>query len=78
MVNEHGLGLREVLVALWHIQTIEPGVLRAESFCCALCLLVVEEENVGGDAGIGREDAAWQTEWLASLASTMAMGVARL
>ena len=62
MFCQHGLCLREVLVAFGHIQTVEPRFLRAEAFLCPCCLLVVEEEDVCGDTGIGREDRARQTD----------------
>ena len=48
----HGLGLGEMLVALRHVQAIEPGLLRGAS--------AVEEEYVGGDGGVGRKHAARQ------------------
>ena len=50
MLQLHGLGLGEVLIALGHIEAIEPGLLGGAG--------AVEEENVGGDGGIGRKDAA--------------------
>ena len=53
MGREHGLGLREVLVALGHIEAVEPRVGGAEAFGGALCALVVEEEDVGGNRGVG-------------------------
>ena len=50
----HGLGLGEVLVALGHVQPIEPGLLRGAG--------AVKEQDVRGDGGIGGEDAAGHTD----------------
>ena len=53
VLEAHGLCLAEVLVALGHVEAIEP------------CLLgrvgAVEEEDVRRDARVGREDAAGQS-----------------
>ena len=49
----HGFGLREVLIPLGHVQPIEPSLLGGAG--------AVEEEDVGGDGGIGRKDAAGHT-----------------
>ena len=54
MLQLHGLGLGEVLVALRHVQTIEPGLLGGAS--------AVEEQDVGGDGRIGGEDAGRHTD----------------
>ena len=50
----HGLGLGEVLVALGHVQPIEPGLLGGAG--------AVKEQDVRGDGGIGGEDAAGHTD----------------
>lgn len=54
MLQLHGLGLGEVLVALRHIQTVEPSLLGG--------LGAVKEQDVGGDGGIGRKDTARHTD----------------
>ena len=46
----HGLGLGEVLIALGHIQPVEPGLLGGTG--------AVKEQDVRGDGGVGGEDAA--------------------
>ena len=46
----HGLGLGEVLVALGYVQTVKPGFLRGAA--------AVKEQDVRGDGGIGGENAA--------------------
>lgn len=50
MLQLHGLGFGEMLIALRHIQAVEPGLLRGPG--------AVKEQNVGGDGGIGCKDAA--------------------
>jgi len=54
MFELHRLGLGKMLVALRHIQTIEPRFFRR--------LRVVKEQQIGGDAGIGGKDTARQTD----------------
>ena len=63
MGREHGLGLREMLVALGHVEAVEPRLAGAEPLGGSLCPLVVEEEDVGGNGGVGREDAACLLYW---------------
>lgn len=46
----HGLGLGKMLVALRHVQPVEPRLLRRSG--------AVEEQDVGGDGGVRRKDAA--------------------
>lgn len=50
VVQQHGLGLGEMLVALGHIQAVEPGLLGG--------LGVVEEKDIGGDGGVRCEHAS--------------------
>lgn len=52
VLEAHGLCLAEVLVALGHVEAVEPGLLGRVG--------AVEEEDVRRDARIGREDAAGQ------------------
>lgn len=56
MLQTHGLRLGEVLVSIGHIQAVEPRLIRAEALCGTLRTHVIEEEDIGRDAGIGRED----------------------
>ena len=46
----HGLSLGEMLVAFRHVQPVEPRLLRRTS--------AVEEQDVGGNGGVRRKDAA--------------------
>ena len=46
----HGLGFAEMLVALRHVQPIEPGGFRRAG--------AVKEQDVGGDGGVGRKHAS--------------------
>ena len=50
----HGPGLAEMLVAFRHIQPVEPGLAGGAG--------AVEKQDVGGDGGVGRKDAARQTD----------------
>ena len=50
----HGLCLGKMLVALRHVQPVKPGLLGG--------VVIVKEQNVGGDGGIGREHAARQPD----------------
>ena len=54
MFQSYRLGLGEVLVAFRHIETIKPCVLGRTG--------VIEEQDVGFDACVGREDTAWETD----------------
>lgn len=71
--QQHGLCLGEMLVALGHIQTVEPGLLRGAG--------AVKEQDIRGDGGIGREDAAghpdhgMEVELLQELALDVQLGV---
>lgn len=49
----HRLRLREVLVALRHVEAVEPGLLRR--------VRTVKEEDVRGDRGIRGEHTAWHS-----------------
>ena len=51
-----------MLVSLRHVHSIEPSLFGREAFSGTICLLVVEEKDVGGDTGIGREDTARQSD----------------
>ena len=62
MLQLHRFGLREMLVPLWHIQTIEPRFLCRITFWSALRTGIVEEQNVRGNRSVGRKDAARQTD----------------
>lgn len=62
MFRLHGLCLGEMLVPLWHIQTIEPRFLCRITFWSALRTGIVEEQNVRGNGSVGRKDATWQTD----------------
>ena len=54
-----GLRLAVAAAALWQRQLVVPDLLRAGllAFERGIVLARVEEEQVGGDAGVGREDA---------------------
>ena len=51
-----------MLVTVGHVQTIEPRFPGIEALLGTLGLLVVEEKDIGGDAGIRRKNAAWQAD----------------
>lgn len=54
VLEAHGLRLAEMLVALGHVEAVEPGLLGR--------MRAVKEEDVRRDARIGREDAAGQPD----------------
>ena len=54
MLQLHRLRLGEMLVALGHIEAVEPSLLRRVG--------VVKEKNIRGDTRIGRKDAARQAD----------------
>ncbi len=62
MLHLHRFGFAEVFVAVGHIQAIKPSFFGAEALGCVIGLLVVEEKDIGGDAGVGRKDGAGQTD----------------
>jgi hypothetical protein len=60
VLHLHRLGLGEMLVALGHVEAVEPRLLRVVALRRALGMLVVEEEDVRGDARVRGEDTARQ------------------
>ena len=62
VLHLHRFGFAEVFVAVGHVQAIKPSLFGAEALDCVVGLFVVEEKDVGGNAGVGRKDGAWQTD----------------
>ena len=62
MFCSHRFCLGEMLVAFWHIKTVEPRFFCAEPFICSFCTLIVEEEDIRCYSGVERKDAARQTD----------------
>ena len=62
MLRPHRLRLGEMLVAFRHVEAVEPRGVGAEAFFRPLCALVVEEEDIRCDRGVGRKDAARQAD----------------
>ena len=56
MLQTHRFGLGEMFVSLGHVETIEPHILGAEAFFGTFGGLVVEEDDIGVDARVWRED----------------------
>ena len=62
MFRLHGLCLGEMLVPLWHIQTIEPRFLCRITFWSTIRTGIVEEQNVRGNRSVRCKDTARQTD----------------
>ena len=62
MFRLHRLCLGEMLVPLWHVQTIEPRFLCRITFWSTLRTDIIEEQNVRGYRSVRCKDTAWQTD----------------